>query len=165
MEMPDSIKMLEQYKGFPITATTLIVDGKPNFKATDPEKVWEFKRDGKCSICGQSLNYWIAFMVTEEEAKTGLIYESPNHEACLRYAFKICPWLAYSNAKYTDLSKNTTLIGSHPDRALISGRPEKLGIYICKSYENVIIKKPYTQYVFRVCKVPKAKRIEWIEGV
>jgi hypothetical protein len=160
---PERIARLPHYKGLPISFTTLVDEnGIPNFKLTDNENVWISKRDGLCSICGEKLDYWKAFMVSEEEAETRLVFENPNHEECLRHAFNICPWLFYSKAQYSALDKvkveGMTVLESHPDRAKSSNRPQRLGIYICNNYENVIRGR------YRICKVSKAKRLEWIEG-
>lgn len=164
MEKPERIAKLPQYKGLVIPYTTLIDDnGIPNFKATNAEKVWESKRDKKCSICGEPLDYWISFMVTEDEANSRLIFENPNHEECLKYAFNVCPWLFYSRATYSDLAGVTidgmNLSSAHPSRDITNARPLKMGIYITNTYKNVILPSRY-----RVCKVGKPKRIEWIEG-
>jgi hypothetical protein len=162
MEEPARIARLPHWKGLPVTFTTLVDDsGIPNFKATN-DNVWVAKRDGLCAICGEKLDYWKAFMVTEDEAASQLIYDNPHHEECLRFAFNICPWLFYSKAKYSEASdvkiKGWISIPAHPDRQTTNERPKKLGIYICNRYDNVIRNR------FRICKVPKAKRIEWIEG-
>lgn len=163
MQKPERMAKLPHYKGLPVPALTLIDDkGIPQFKVIDNDKVWELKRDKKCGICGESLDYWIAFMVTEEEVNSRHIFESPNHIDCLKYAFEICPWLYYSKATYSHLDKvnmeGIEIVSAHPDREITNERPSKLGIYICRSYENVIYKG------YRVCKVPQAKNIEWIEG-
>lgn len=166
MPEPERIARLPHYNGLPVTYTTLVdLNGIPNFKATDDRKVWECKRDGKCSICGEPLDYWIAFMVTEEEAKSRNVYENPNHEECLRYAFNICPWLYYSKAKYSDPSEdwNKTegfiVYAAHPDRTNSLDRPPKLGIYVTSGYKNKVLRNRY-----RVCRVGNAKKLEWIEG-
>jgi hypothetical protein len=164
MEEPERVKKLPHYKNLPIPYTTLIdANGKPQFKAIDSEKVWEVKRDKKCSVCGEPLDYWIAFMVTEEESVSRLVYENPNHEECLKYAFNVCPWLYYSKATYSDVSKTQIdgyeIASAHPERDESLNRPKKLGIYITNRYENKILPNR-----FRVCKVGKAKRLEWIDG-
>jgi hypothetical protein len=163
LQEPERIARLPHYKGLPITAITMVDDeGVPNFRMVDSEKAWELKKNKCCSICGEPLDYWMAFMVSEGEAESRLVYESPNHEECLRHAFAICPWLFYSKHKYSDPSKmhmeGVKIVTSHPDRAVINERPDNLGIYICRSYENVVVKG------MRVCKVSKAVRIEWIKG-
>lgn len=165
---PERIAKLPHYKGLPVMFTTLVEDGIPNFKSTN-ENVWVAKRDGLCSICGEKLDYWIAFMVGEEEAESRLVYENPNHEECLRHAFNICPWLFFSKAKYTDAEdiklSNYVAFNAHPNRDNSMQRPPKLGIYITNRYENKIIKgKGFDGKAYRVCKVGKPARIEWIEG-
>lgn len=167
---PERIARLPKYKGLPVTATTRVDEsGVPNFKEIDGSKVWQFKQECKCAICGEPLDYWVAFMVTEEEVKTRHIYESPQHIECLRYAFQLCPWLYYSKAMYSPIE--TVIVGgrtvsnsSHPERDNSLERPSKLGIYICRSYENVIIKPKVGGVSYRVCKAAPAKTIEWIEG-
>lgn len=163
-EEPERIAKLPRYKGLVVPYLTLVDEkGIPNFKATDPEKTWEIKRDKKCSVCGEPLDYWIAFMVTEEEAESKLVYENPNHEECLRYAFNVCPWLYYSKATYSNLDdigvEGYQIRSAHPSRDVSSERPQRFGIYITNNYKNVILPNRY-----RVCKVGSAKRIEWIEG-
>lgn len=167
MEIPERMKDLLMYQGVAVPYTTLVTDdGKIHFKSTDNEKNWEIKRDKKCAMCGKPLDYYIAFMVSEKEAESRIVYENPNHEECLRYAFNVCPWLFYSKARYTDASRidieGVRIVNAHPDRKIDDGnaqRPQKLGIYITRGYENIIHKKMY-----RVCKVAKPVRIEWIEG-
>lgn len=162
-EVPERVKNLPTYKGIPIPFTTLIDDnGKPQFKLTN-ENIWVSKRDGLCSICGQALDYWKAFMVTQDEADSRMVWENPQHEECLRWAFNVCPWLYYSKAKYTNAEDikvgGYQAFDAHPDRFDAKERPQQLGIYICNNYKNVIVQKRY-----RICKVSAPKRIEWIEG-
>lgn len=165
LEEPERVKKLPHFKGISIPYITLIdKEGKPHFSTTDPERTWEVKRDGKCSICGDPLDYWISFMVTEKEAESRIVFENPNHEECLKYAFNVCPWLYYSKATYSDIDgmkkiEGIHLMSAHPDREEANTRPPKLGIYITNNFKNVIVERRY-----RVCKVGKAKRIEWIEG-
>lgn len=166
MEEPERVARLPHYKGLPVTYTTLVVDGVPNFRAIDSDKVWEVKDKKKCSICGEPLDYWIAFMVSEKEAESRYVFDNPNHEDCLRYAFNVCPFLYYSKATYSDVKKvqdkmedaGIKFVSAHPDRDVSLDRPPKLGIYITRDYKNVINKG------YRVCKVGKAQKIEWIEG-
>ena len=172
MQEPERIAKLPHWRGLPITATTEVdpATGIPNFKSVDGDKVWQFKQERKCAICGEALDYWIAFMVTEDEATSRHIFESPQHKECLEYAFQVCPWLYWSKAMYTpvetvEVDGRIVSNALHPDRlAGVSQRPEKLGIYVCRSYENVIV-KPYPQQpAYRVCKAAPARSIEWIQG-
>jgi hypothetical protein len=161
--IPERMAQRPQYKGIPIPALTMIDDkGIPIFKAIDGDIVWKLKNEHKCGLCGQPLDYWIAFMVTEEEARNQFILESPNHEECLRYAFQVCPWLYYSKAKYGNPEEmkidGFKFESVHPDREITNERPEKLGVYVCRTWKDEIRGR------YRGCKVDKPKRLEWIEG-
>lgn len=164
MDEPERLSELPRFKGLLVPYVTLIDDkGIPQFKMTDPEKIWEIKRDKKCAVCGKPLDYWIAFMVTEEEANTRLVYENPNHEECLRYSFNVCPWLYYDKSTYSGIDEvevdGFKINVAHPSRDETNKRPEKMGIYITNNYKNIILPSR-----FRVCKVGNVKRLEWIEG-
>ena len=174
---PERIARLPKHNGFPVTATTAVENGVPNFKQVDSEKVWQFKQEKRCAICGEALDYWIAFMVTPAEVESRKIFESPMHEECLRHAFKICPWLFWSKANYSPVLEwdekeikaaierdGKAVVGSHPERSVSQQRPEKLGIYICNRYENVLLTDKAKRISWRVCKVPAAKRLEWMEA-
>jgi hypothetical protein len=168
MDVPERMKNRPQYKGVYIPYLTEIAeDGAPLFKQVDPEKTWEVKRDGKCALCGEKLDYWKAFMVNKQEAESRIVFENPNHEDCLRYAFNVCPWLYYSRATYSAVSDEIDELGrvqvsSHPDRDETNQRQPEYGLYITNRYENIII--PLNGIHYRVCKVGKAKRLEWIAG-
>lgn len=159
---PERMARRPHFQGIPIPALTFVGDnGIPNFKIVDDQMVRKMKDEHKCGLCGEPLDYWIAFMVSEEEARTRFIFESPNHEECLRYAFNVCPWLYYSNAKYNSMEYTTEgykVKSTHPDRESMNARPPKLGIYICNGYKNVINRG------VRVCKAASPKRLDWIEG-
>lgn len=168
MEAPERMKNRPLYKGVYVPYLTEIAeDGTPLFKMVDPEKTWEVKRDGKCALCGEKLDYWMAFMVSKQEAESRIVFENPNHEDCLRYAFNVCPWLYYSHGTYSDVTGEADADGrvqvvSHPDRYETNQRHPEYGIYITNRYENVIVERNRGRY--RVCKVGKAKRLEWIAG-
>lgn len=168
MEEPHRVAKLPHYKGIPIPYTTMTLeDGTPHFKAVDDKRVWEVKRDGKCSVCGEPLDYWIAFMVEEKEVESRIVFDNPNHEDCLRYAFNVCPWLYYSKAKYSDINKlnekkehGLVYFENNPNRNEESlQRPKTLGIAITNNYKNIIHQNKY-----RVCKLGKIKNVEWMEG-
>jgi hypothetical protein len=166
MEIPSRMAKLPQYRGIPIPFTTLVdSEGVPHFKMTN-ENVWVAKRDGLCALCGEKLDYWIAFMVDENEAESRVVFDNPQHEECLIYAFNVCPWLYWSKARYSETwEKVDDFIGvaTHPNREKSLDRPKTLGIYITNRYEN-IIKKGNGGMAYRVIKLGKAKRLEWIEG-
>jgi hypothetical protein len=159
---PERIAKLPHYKGLPVTAVTVVIDDIPNFRAVDPDKIWKLKEERKCGICGDPLDYWIAFMVSAGEIESKRVYESPSHEECLRYAFQACPWLYYSKYKYSNPEimkiEGFKFAAVHPDRKVINERPDMLAIYICNGYKNIVHKG------VRVCKVSGAKKIEWFKG-
>lgn len=166
-EIPERMKELPLYKGVAVPYVTFIdKEEKIHFALVNDERVWEVRRDKKCSLCGKPLDYYIAFMVTEDELASREIFENPSHEECLRYAFNACPWLYYSKARYSDPERHqiegVTVVQTHPDAISNAQRPEKLGICITRGYNNVIVNKGGQRV--RLCKIAKPIKVEWIEG-
>lgn len=163
--MPPRVAKLPQYKGMPVTVTTFVDDnGIPNFRAIDHAKVWPLKRDHRCGICGEPLDYWIAFIASPSEVAAQMVYDNPYHEDCARYALAVCPWLVYARSKYADVAKlpapeGFTFLPTHPDREAMVERPDRMALYVVRSYENVIDRNRV-----RGCKVPAPKRLEWFPG-
>jgi hypothetical protein len=173
-EEPERMKKLPHFKDLPIGYTTEMNGDIPNFKAVDGEKVWRAKEKGLCSICGEPLDYYKAFLVTEREAETREVYENPNHVECLHHAFKVCPWMFYADSKYTDPEivkayGDILRFGrSHPEAAEGQQRAERLGVYICRNY--LLAEKIQTapngisKQLWRFCKVGNAVSVTWIKG-
>jgi hypothetical protein len=53
--LPDFLSHLPTCNGLPVPFTQAIIDGVPDFRATDPETVLRCTTEKLCAICGRRL--------------------------------------------------------------------------------------------------------------
>lgn len=146
--LPDRMKALPQYKGFPIPFTTFMkkepgipVD-VPDFKITDMDKWARCVAGSLCAICGQTLSYWIWFIGGPACRDNRLFFDLGMHEECARFAAATCPYLAYGH----DHQKNPVLPeGTHVDEQASNIRPAELFLFRTRGY--VLVKVGTAYYV------------------
>lgn len=79
-------------------------DGKPEFRAVQPERIQEAARHKRCWICGGRLGTAFAFVIGPMCAVNRVSAEPPSHLPCARFAVKACPFLSRPLAKRADVS-------------------------------------------------------------
>jgi hypothetical protein len=105
-------------EGYPIPYFVPYVDGKPEFRAMDPEKFSHAVRHRKCWLCGGTLGKHLTFPIGPMCAITRTTAEPPSHLACAEYAVRACPFLSQPRMKRNekDLPKNIGSAGISIDR-------------------------------------------------
>lgn len=94
LEMPDRMRRLKvSDEGYPVPYFVPIVDGKPEFRGMDDEKLGICVRLKRCWLCGQPLGKFMTFPIGPMCAITRTIAEPPSHHACAEYGARACPFL------------------------------------------------------------------------
>lgn len=102
VEVPHLMKKLPLDKrGYPITFTTTIIDGKPYFEIVDEHKRQTCIREDLCSVCGRKLykNRSVVGGPLSAFHDGGAFIDVSMHTECARYALEVCPYLAIPNYK------------------------------------------------------------------
>ena len=86
-------------RGFPVPFFVAWIDGKPDHRIADPDKMAVCIEQNKCWICGRHLSAFKAFCIGPMCAITGTISEPPSHTECATYAATACPFLTRPHAK------------------------------------------------------------------
>ena len=95
LEMPDRFKHLRiSDEGYPVPYFVGWVDGKPDFRLADPEKLVICYRHRKCWLCGEQLGKFMAFTIGPMCAVNRTSAEPPSHYDCSHYACIACPFLS-----------------------------------------------------------------------
>jgi hypothetical protein len=107
MTLPNRLKHLSQFRGYPIPFTAYVrPDGTPDFKITDAEKWYECARGKLCAICGKDLEYWVWYLAgdpaTIQKGQKLAYADLGMHEECARYSATVCPYVSgdITYAKY-----------------------------------------------------------------
>jgi hypothetical protein len=80
--------------GYPVPWFVPYVDGKPEFRAMDPEKIGIAIRHKKCWLCGETLGKFMVFTIGPMCAVNRNSSEPPSHRDCAQYAVRACPFLS-----------------------------------------------------------------------
>lgn len=86
-------------KGYPVPYFVAWIDGAPDFRIADPEKMRHCVREKRCWICGQVLGKFQAFAIGPMCVVNRVSSEPPSHRDCVRYAARACPFLMHPRAQ------------------------------------------------------------------
>jgi hypothetical protein len=81
-------------EGYPVPYFVPFVDGRPEFRAMDPEKFVHAVRHRRCWLCGRTLGKHLTFPIGPMCAITRTTAEPPSHLSCAEYAVRACPFLS-----------------------------------------------------------------------
>ena len=86
-------------RGYPVPYFVAWVDGKPDHRIADGEKMRMCIEQNRCWLCGRKLGSFKAFCIGPMCAITRTISEPPSHLECATYAATACPFLTRPHAK------------------------------------------------------------------
>jgi hypothetical protein len=94
LEVPDRMKRLPiNDQGFPVPYFVPYVDGKPEFRGFDPDKMRICVKHKRCWLCGEQLGKYMVFVIGPMCAVNRVSAEPPSHRRCAQYAAESCPFL------------------------------------------------------------------------
>lgn len=163
VRIPRPLDARPKWKGrYPIPYVMYVDDdGVPDFRINDEPLVAETITRRLCALCGTKLPpNWLALIGGPLCEANRLFGDGPMHEACARYAFTICPYLAAPHAHHAAAE---TIASRHAgaDAVVVvnesagAERPDRMGLFLARSYEHVTIRD---HGYFRV---PEFARVEW----
>ncbi len=124
--LPDRMRHLPvESRGYPVPHFIAFIDGEPDFRVMDGEKLRDCVRFKRCWLCGQALGRNVSFVVGPMCAVNRTSAEPPSHRECAEFAVKACPFLSRPKAKRLEgLPEGTTegagfMIRRNPGVALI----------------------------------------------
>lgn len=81
-------------EGYPVPWFVPWIDGKPEFRGMDGEKLGIAIRHKKCWLCGHDLGKYMVFTIGPMCAVNRVSSEPPSHRDCAQYAVRACPFLS-----------------------------------------------------------------------
>jgi hypothetical protein len=95
LELPDRMRHLPiNDEGYPVPYFVPYVDGKPEFRGFNGEKLAICVRHRRCWLCGEPLGKNIVFVIGPMCAVNRVSAEPPSHYDCAKYAAMTCPFLS-----------------------------------------------------------------------
>ena len=97
--MPDRIKRLRVYRGYPVPFFVAWPNGEPDFRMIDPEAIKACILGKRCWICGDQLGRNMAFVVGPLSPINRTHSEPPCHLECAKAAVRACPMMVNPNMR------------------------------------------------------------------
>lgn len=95
LDMPARLRKLPlSAEGYPIPYFVPYINGKPDFRGMDGEKLGVCIRHKRCWLCGEQLGRYMAFVIGPMCGINLVSSEPPSHRGCAAYAVQACPFLS-----------------------------------------------------------------------
>lgn len=108
----------------------------PDYTAIHAPTVVETAEENRCGVCGDPLDYWIAFVGGPRSAASRLYQDPPLHPACAVAALTLCPHLRLTRHRrapeHRRRSDETVATGAY------QGHVEQVVIGITRSFKTSI---------------------------
>lgn len=111
--------------GFPIPYLVVIVDGRPDFRISDPDKWLECNLHKLCALCGQPLKKRGWFVGGPLCHENRIFLDPPMHRDCAEYALKVCPYLAMPRGHFSNVEKRPAPLPITVSQMVAPERPER----------------------------------------
>jgi hypothetical protein len=86
-------------RGYPVPWFVQWIDGKPDFRIMDGQKLVRAVKESRCWICGEPLlGRYRTFVIGPMCAVNRISGEPPSHRACAQFSAQACPFLTLPKA-------------------------------------------------------------------
>lgn len=161
MDIPKFLEHLPRHGEYPVPFVMMWIDGKPDFRTVDREKIIECYVKKLCGICGHRLGEFSYFIGGDASKENHAFLDPPMHEACAEFASTICPFLigerGYSERKPPQI-----------EGGIVSSRPPEIseGEWILKARtkQTRMAREPSTGVAFVAGRWLKCVRIRTGRG-
>ena len=94
IEQPKNMRHLPiSDEGYPIPYFVPTINGEPEFRGMDGEKMGICIRNRRCWLCGRQMGRYLCFPIGPMCSITRTIAEPSSHYECARYGVMACPFL------------------------------------------------------------------------
>ena len=123
-------------RGYVVPWFVAMVDGKPEFRAMDEEKLRRAVREKRCWVCGERLGRHLTFVAGCMCGINRTNAEPPAHYECAAWSARNCPFLSNPQAirREDEEFNNQALRDTAPGFA-IARNPGVTMLWTCREYE------------------------------
>lgn len=122
---PRMSKLRLDERGYPVPWFVAWIDGKPDFRVMDGQKLRTAIRFKRCWVCGEPLGRRFTFCIGPMCAINRTIGEPPSHFECVDFSARACPFLTMPKAKRRESNlpedgiRSPTSISRNPGAVLL----------------------------------------------
>jgi len=123
--------------GLPIPFFVANIDGKPDFRVVDPEKLFKCVKRQLCWICGHQLGKMIAFVGGPLCVVNHISADAPMHYSCAEWSVKACPFMLNPNMRRREDEITDQIMAETISTAMVMENPGVYAIYQTTGYNLV----------------------------
>jgi len=120
-------------KGFPVPWFVSWIDGVPDFRCVDPDKIVLAHKKKLCWLCGRGMGRFKTFVIGPMCAVNRVSAEPPSHRDCAEYAAMACPFL--TQPKMRRNAKDLPEDAANPAGIMIARNPGVTLVWVTESYK------------------------------
>lgn len=100
-------KLPRERRGYPVPFVTMLdpYTDEPDFRVLDVRRQLQCIKDRLCSMCGEPLGKYIAFIGGPRSRDGHAFFDPGMHRECAEYASKVCPFISRENASYREITE------------------------------------------------------------
>lgn len=130
--MPPAIAALPADKrGYPVPFFVAWIDGTPDFRCADGEKVAQVVRGRLCWICGDRLRKLSTFITGPLGMHNRCTSEGPMHHECADYALTTCPYLLLPKAERREAKRPDGLVAPP---GMVAQKPDRICVIVTRRW-------------------------------
>jgi hypothetical protein len=130
--LPERLKALPVYRGYPVPWFVAWHDGEPEFRAADFRKWAEAVRYRLCWVCGGKLGSYLAFVLGPMCGITRTTSEPACHRECAGWSVLNCPFLVRPHMVRREDGMEDA---ADPPGCLIRRNPGVALVWVSRSFE------------------------------
>jgi len=119
-------------RGYPVPFFVAWVQGKPDHRLVDPDKLRRCVQGNLCWVCGQPLGRFRTFVLGPMCAITRVSSEPPAHLVCATFAVQACPFLSRPQAHRRGANLPDEVVP--PAGHFVRRNPGVTGLWTCHGY-------------------------------
>lgn len=142
-------------RGYPIPFFVATLNGAPDFRFADPEKLVACIKQKLCWVCGEPLGRWKVFGIGPMCAITRTSSEPPSHLTCMLWSVKGCPFLSRPGMVRRE-DETTEANKDNVAGIMIDRNPGVTAVWITAGYK--VFRDPQGKPLF---EVGEPDRVSW----
>lgn len=140
VEVPARIKRLPRNgSGYPVPYFVSWIEGAPDFRVVDPQKINDALLFQLCWICGQKLGANKAFVVGPMCAINRTSGEPPSHLECALFAVKVCPFMVNPEMRRREAGMPEG--AEHPGGIMLKRNPGVSLVWVTRSFKPFRVRR------------------------
>jgi hypothetical protein len=124
-------------RGYPVPWFVAWIDGKPEFRCADGQKLAAAIKEHRCWVCGEKLGRNLAFVIGPMCAINRTTAEPPCHLECAEFSAKACPFLSMPKAQRREA--NLPEGSGEAAGIAIKRNPGVTLIWVCRKYSIHVV--------------------------